>query len=247
MVVLPSGTAVVLDVNKLTFYTLDGTCLKELSTARTFMARFKIDSRGNIYGESFDVAPPKLKLGLIKYDPALKSVQTLVEVEEPLPAGGGFNAFTTLLYHHLTADDRIVCLVTSRYEFQVLDSQGKLMRRILKAYEPLRVTASEKKRLLEDRYGDSMVRDRIVFPEVFPPVSYFVGDAEGRLYSQTYETDDKGRLLYDVFDAEGRCITRFSLPREELVFIVKRGKLYTLISEDAEGVPLVKRYAMEWR
>jgi hypothetical protein len=59
MVVLPSGTAVVLDVNKLTFYALDGTCLKELSTARTFMARFKVDSQGNIYGDSFDFAPPE--------------------------------------------------------------------------------------------------------------------------------------------------------------------------------------------
>lgn len=247
MVVLPGGTAVVLDVNKLTFYALDGTCLKELSTARSFMARFKLDAAGNIYGDAFDFAPPKLKLGLVKYDPALNPIKTLAEVEESLPTGGGFNAFTTLLYHHVTADDRIVWLVTSKYEFRVLDTEGRLIRRILKAHEPLRVSASEKKRLLEDRYGNSAVRDRIVFPEVFPPVSYFIGDAEGRLYAQTYETDGKDWLLYDVFDAEGRCITRFSLPREEMPFVVEKDKLYALIMEDAEGVPLVKRYAMTWK
>ncbi len=247
MVVLPGGTAVVLDVNKLTFYSLDGTCLKELSTARSRLARFRFDSRGNIYGDSFDFAPPKLKLGLVKYDPSLDPIQTLAEVEESLPAGGGFNAFTTLLYHHITADDRIVWLVTSKYEFRVLDAQGSLIRRIIKAYEPMKVTASEKKRLLEERYGNSLVRDRIVFPEVFPPVSYFIGDAEGRLYAQTYETDDKGWLLYDVFDAEGRCIARFSLPREEMPFVVKKDKLYALIIEDEEGFPLVKRYTLAWR
>jgi hypothetical protein len=247
MVVLPEGTAAVLDVNKLTFYSLDGTCLKELSTARSFMARFKFDSLGNIYADSFDFAPPKLKLGLIKYDPALKRIKALAGVEEPLPAGGGYNAFTTLLYHHITADDRVVWLVTSKYEFRVLDTDGRLLRHIIKAHEPLKVTASEKKRLLEERYGNSMVRDQIVFPDAFPPVSFFIGDAEGRLYVQTYEADAKGRIAHDVFDAEGHCFTRFFLPREEMPFVVKKGKLYVLILENEEGIPLVKRYAMAWK
>jgi len=247
MVVLPEGTVAVLDVNKLTFYSLDGTCLRELSTARSFMARFKFDSLGNIYADSFDFAPPKLKLGLIKYDPALKRIKALAGVEESLPAGGGYNAFTTLLYHHITADDRVIWLVTSKYEFRVLDTDGRLLRHIIKAHEPLKVTASEKKRLLEERYGDSMVRDRIVFPDAFPPVSFFIGDAEGRLYVQTYEADAKGRIAHDVFDAEGHCFTRFFLPREEMPFVVKKGKLYVLILENEEGIPLVKRYAMAWK
>lgn len=247
MVVLPDGTGVVLDLNKLTFYALDGTCLKELSTARSRMARFRFDSHGNVYGDSFDFTPPKLKLGLIKYDPALNKIKTVAEVEEPLPVGGGFNAFTTLVYHHIAADDRVVWMVNSKYEFHVLDAEGKLLRRILKDHEPSQVTASDKKRVLEERYGNSVIRDQIVFPDVFPPVSFFIGDAEGRLYAQTYETDSQGRLIYDVFDAEGRFITRFALPRQEMAFIVKKDKLYAIINEDEEGVPLIKRYAMEWR
>jgi hypothetical protein len=247
MVVLPNGTAAVLDVNKLTFYSRDGTCLKELSTARARMARYRFDAEGNIYGDSFDFTPPKLRLGLVKYDPGLNKVKALAEIEEPLPIGGGFNAFTTLLYHHITADDRIVWLVTSKYEFRVLDTQGNLLRRILKDQVPLNVTASDKKRILEERYGSSMVRDQVVFPEVFPPVSFFIGDAEGRLYVQTYEVDAKGRFAHDVFDAEGRCFTRFFLPQEEMPFVVKKGKLYVLITENEEGIPLVKRYAMAWK
>ena len=247
MVVLPNGTAAVLDVNKLTFYSLDGTCLNELSTARSRMARYKFDAAGNIYGDSFDFAPPKLKLGLVKYDPGLNKVKALAEIEERLPTGGGFNAFTTLLYHHITADDHIVWLVTSKYEFRVLDTEGNLLRRILKDHESLNVTASDKKRILEERFGNSTVRDQIVFPDAFPPVSFFIGDAEGRLYVQTYEVDAKGRLAHDVFDAEGRCFTRFFLPREEMPFVVKKGKLYVLILENEEGIPLLKRYAMSWK
>jgi 6-bladed beta-propeller len=247
MVVLPNGTAAVLDVNKLTFYSLDGICLKELSTARSRMARYRFDAEGNIYGDSFDFAPPKLKLGLVKYDPGLNKVKALAEIEEPLPTGGAFNAFTTLLYHHITAEDRVVWLVTSKYEFRVLDTEGNLLRRILKDHEPLNVTASDKKRILEERFGNSTVRDRIVFPDAFPPVSFFIGDAEGRLYVQTYEADAKGRLAHDVFDAEGRCFTRFFLPREEMPFVVKKSKLYVLILENEEGIPLLKRYAMSWK
>jgi len=246
MVVIPDGTGVILDLNKLTFYSLDGTCIKELSTARSRMARYRVDSKGNIYGDSFDFGP-KLKLGLIKYDPALNPLKTLAEVNEPLPTGGGFNAFTTLLIHHISGDDRVVWLVNSSYEFHVLNPEGKLLKRIIKDYEPLKVTAADKKRILEEQFGNSTVRGQIVFSDVFPPVFFFIGDPEGRLYAQTYETDAKGRLLYDVFDAEGRCITRFSLPREEMPFVVKKDKLYVLIQENEEGIPLVKRYAMEWR
>ncbi|MGZ5556488.1 MAG: hypothetical protein ACXWIA_11945, partial [Candidatus Aminicenantales bacterium] len=65
--------------------------------------------------------------------------------------------------------------------------------------------------------------------------------------AQTYETDARGWLLYDVFDTEGRCITRFSLPREEMPFAALKGRLYVLITENEEGIPLVKRYAMEWK
>jgi hypothetical protein len=246
MIVLPEGTGVILDTNKLTFYGIDGTCLKEISTARVRMARFRFDSKGDIYGDSFDFGP-KLKLGLVKYDMNLNVLKTMAEVEEPLPAGGGFNAFTTLINLHVTADDRVIWMVNSKYEFHVVNTEGKLLRRILKDHEPLRVTAADQKRILEERYGNSSVRNQIVFPDVFPPVYYFVGDPEGRLYAQTYETDGKGGLIYDVFDTDGRCITRFSLPREEMPFIVKKNKLYAMINEDEEGIPLVKRYSMEWK
>jgi len=30
-------------------------------------------------------------------------------------------------------------------------------------------------------------------------------------------------------------------------FVVKKGKLYVLILENEEGIPLLKRYAMSWK
>ena len=50
-----------------------------------------------------------------------------------------------------------------------------------------------------------------------------------------------------MFDAEGRCFTRFALLKEEMAFVVRKNKLYALILENEEGLPLVKRYAMTWK
>ncbi|MBE3124996.1 MAG: hypothetical protein IMZ57_04985 [Acidobacteria bacterium] len=243
MFVTPDGTGVILDLNKLTFYALDGTCLKEIPTARSRMARFKIDSRGMIYADDMDFSE-KMILRLIKYDPALTRLTTLAEVEEPFKPGA-INPIVVLLLCHVTADDRLIWMSNSKYEFHVLSPEGKLIRRIAKDYNPVKVTGADKERILEGR--DAQMRSLLVFPDFFPPVYFFIGDPEGRLYAQTYETDAQGRLWYDVFDTEGRCITRFSLPREEMPFVVRKGKIYVLINEDADGVPLVKRYAMEWR
>jgi len=243
MIVMPDGTAVVLDLNKLTFYSLDGRCLKEISTAKSRMSRYRIDSRGTIYGDELDLGE-KWIIKLIKYDSALNPLATLGEVEAPFKLGT-INPIVILIYCHVTADDRLIWMTNAKYEFHVLSPEGKPLRTIVKDYAPVKVTKADQDRILGDR--DAQYRSRVVFPGVFPPVMYFIGDPEGRLYAQTYETDAAGRLLYDVFDAEGRCITRFSLPREEMAFIVKKDKLYTLITEDEEGVPLIKRYAMEWK
>ncbi len=242
MIVLPNGTGVILDTNKLTFYALDGACLKEISTAKTRMLRFKIDSRGFIYGDQMDFGE-KILLRLIKHDPALNPLATLAEVEEPFKIGA-VSPFPILLLCHVTADDRLIWMTNAKYEFHVMSPEGKPVRRIVKDYSPVKLAKADKDRILEGQSPE--MRSALVFPDAFPPVFFFIGDPEGRLYAQTYETDAKGWLLYDVFDPEGRCITRFSLPREEMPMAVQKGRLYVLITENEEGIPLVKRYAMEW-
>ncbi len=243
MFVTPDGTGVILDTNKLTFYSLDGRCLKELSTAQARMFRCRVDSRGTIYSDALEFGT-KPVMKLYKRDADLNPLATLAEVEYPFKPGA-INPVVTLLLAHVTADDRLVWMHTAKYEFHVLNAEGKRLREIVKDYTPVRLTEEDRKRILADL--PAQVKSEAVLPDVFPPVSSFIGDPEGRLYAQTYETEGDDRLIYDVFDPEGRCFTRFSLPRAEMAFGVRNGKLYTLIREDEEGVPLVKRYAMEWK
>ncbi len=245
MAVTRDGTGVILDLNKIAFYAVDGRCLKEISTARTNPFRLKIDGKGFIYLDSMDMRKTKV-LTLTKFDPELKPIGVVASYEEPFVLGVS-NPFLTILYFHATKDGRLIWLVTKKYEFHVLDSGGKPIRKIVKDYTPLKISADEQKRILKEQYADRPYQIKVEFPEAYPPVQYFIGDDEDMLYARTYEEDGKGGLWYDVFDPEGRSFTRFALPKEEMAFIIKKNKLYALISENEEGIPLVKRYAMEWK
>lgn len=247
MVVTGDGTALILDLNKIAFYSSAGECLKEIPTAKANPARLKIDGKGFIYLDSMNITASKTRvMKITKYDAGLNPIMTIGSYEESWNLAA-VNPMMALIYFHVTREGRLFWLVTSKYEFHVYDAAGKPSRTIIKDYAPRKITSEDQKKLLKERFGDTPPSIKFEFAETYPPVAYFIGDDEGRLYAQTYETDGKGGLLYDVFDTEGRCISRFSLPEGESAFVVKKGKLYTLIPEDEDGIPLVKRYAMEWR
>jgi len=245
MVVKKEGVAAILDLNKLAFYAADGRCLKELSTARSRMARYRFDSRGFIYADSLDLGE-KWRMSILRYDPELKLLGTMASYEEPFQPGQ-MNAFTALVLFHVTKSDHLAWVATPRYEIDLVDPDGRPVRKILKDYKRLKVTDEAKKRILKERWGDRASSLKIVFPEEFPPMDVFLADDEDRFYVRTYETDGHGARWHDVFDPEGRCFTRFALPEDEMAFIVKNNKLYTLIQEDEEGRPLIKRYALTWK
>jgi hypothetical protein len=255
MIVSGDGTAAIMDLNKLAFYSRDGQCVKELSLSRTSSFRMKFDRKGFIYLDSWDYGPDpatktvKQTWKVTKYDGDLKPLKVIPIHDEPATMGS-LNLFTPILYFHVTKDERIIWAIAYKpeYEFTVLDPDGKPIRRIIKDYEPRRITSAEEKDLMKERFGDRQIPAgmKIVIPPAHPPLQHFVGDDDGRIYARTTDPDGKGGTYIDVFDPEGRYIARTSLPEDETIFIVKNDKLYVLLSEDAEGRPLVKRYAMLW-
>ncbi len=242
MVITSDGNAAILDMNKIALYAPDGRCLKELSTAKTHPFRLRVDRKGFFYLDGLDLGP-KRSMSLVRYDPELKPVAKIAEVSEPFQLGT-INAMTTLLLFNLTKADNLVWMSTSKYEMHIVDPQGKALKTIIKDYRPVKITAADRARILKDRFQGLAVK--IEFPDAYYPTDFFLIDDEDRLYARTYEDDGKGGLWHDVFDAEGRCFTRFSLPKDEMAFVIKKNKLYTLMQENAEGIPLIKRYAMIW-
>lgn len=135
---------------------------------------------------------------------------------------------------------RVWYLAVKNYELQVFNAQGELSKKIIKEYEPVKITEEDVKRRVrrvpEDR--------KLVVPKYFPAVHSITTDDKGRIFVHTYEKAGEGKYYNDVFDSEGRYIAKVAL--KDLLQVWKKSKLYT-IEEDEEGYQMVKRYKVTWK
>lgn len=235
--------------NRFSFYSIEGECIKEIPTGKYRPFEAKADSKGNIYGYILIQEEKKVTLDLIRLNQSFKFVRTITSREmpkEPPPA-----ILTELIRFHVLKDDHLIWGRTYKYEFNILDKDSNLVRRIIKDYSPIRITKDNLIDEFKRRYPDTKIPPRLPripdhFPNHFPVFENFICDDEGRIFVRTYERDKEDNVYYDVFDPEGRYFTRFTLPFEEKVSVVKKNKMYCMIRGDKEGIPMIKRYEMKW-
>lgn len=240
----PKGEVIVGQLNKISYFTSEGEFIK--SIPQNFQGFVEdVDDEGNLLATVIDIE--KQVYEIRKFDPGLNYLFTVGQ--SPLPSAerrrtGETRAFFPLIRFAIINSNQIVCGYPGEgYFLKIYDFTGKLIKRIEKEYLPIEVT-EEMKKEIKLEYPENM-RDSLVFPEELPPYIRFSTDDQGRIYVSTYETDVERKGFYhDVFDAEGRFITRFSLKSRPLV--IKKNFLYT-IEEDEEGYQFVKRYRMGWR
>jgi hypothetical protein len=252
-----AGNIVIDDMgnNKLLFYGLDGSCVKELPTGKYWaLVRFKFDSKGNIYADTRTFEETKRTSELKKFDPDFKPLATFTSFEEKRPDPRNISAFGPVFSLQMRRDDLLIWTVaqTDAYEFTIANTEGKTVKKIIREHDPVKITGVLKDKLIEESWGEKGIPPEYKFeiPSHFPAIYYFTIDDEDRLYVCTYAYEEKdGDYLryYDVIDAEGRYIAKFCLPRREMVFQVKKNKLYCMVQESEEGIPLVKRYNMVWK
>jgi len=228
---------------RISYFSLDGKCLGEISTANQMFERTIADSEGNIIGYFF-IPGERYVHELKKFDSKLKPVLTIVTVEEERTPYV-IEMLDTSLQFRVLKNDNIVWSHPSSYEISITSPEGKMLRKIVKAYDPVKITESEKKEMIESTTTPPGYKVKI--PEYYNPIYYFVCDDQGRIYVRTFERDSKGGFCYDVFDPEGRNIGKFSLPANELIFVVDKDKIYTAVSQNGQAYSSVKRYSMEWQ
>jgi len=239
---------------KFVVFSLDGAVVKEIPLGKyQFLVRFKFDSKGNIYADTRTYDETKSVSEMIKFSPDFKPLSVIASFEEKR-GGRELTAFSPSFALQVTRADSLILTVTqaAAYEFKVMDPEGKLVRKVVKEYEPVKVTAAMKDKLLKDSWGDQGVPAGYTFnaPSHLPAVYYFILDDQDRMIVRTYESEikpDGDWIFYDIYDAGGRWLTRFSLPEREMAFISKKNKLYCMVQENEEGFPQVKRYDMAWK
>jgi hypothetical protein len=230
---------------KLIFFSLDGKFLRNISTATFFgLAGVELDSQGNMIAQVVIFANNKINQEIKKFDKELNSLFTLANYDFTNILVGKFNPFSFLTIYRVNKDGTILISNLDQYEIKVLNAEGKLIKRILKQYEPVKVTEEHKKEMLERLPPDFPFRDRIELPKALPPYRNFFLDEQGRIFVETFEKGKtKGEHLHDIFDAAGNYIARLALKGEE--HFIKGEKLYSL-EETEDGFQVLKCYSVRW-
>jgi hypothetical protein len=228
------------------YFALDGTFLRSQSVAdKLSLVNVALDSQGNVVGRELVPSEKQITWHVKKYDNDLKPLFSIDTVEFQNPMEGKINPFLYLFFYMLGKDDHIFYGNPAEYEIKVFDPEGKLVRKIVKEYDPVKVTEKDKEEILE-RIPDVGfgIKERMEFPEIFPAYQFFTLDEEDRIFVRTFRRG-KGEDEYfiDVFDPEGRYISEF--PHKAQPRLWKKNKMYS-IEESEEGFQILIRYSVYW-
>ncbi|UCE21710.1 MAG: 6-bladed beta-propeller [Candidatus Aminicenantes bacterium] len=257
MQITSKGEVMVYDpgTRRFLFFSMEGKYLRQTSIAKIAypLAPIKLDSRGELI--AVIVPPPPVGgIELKKFDSNLDLLMKISETEkDDSYLRREREAWQPDLLCVVTQNDNIVWAYPKKYEFHVLNPEGKLIRKIIKDHEPVKVTEEDKERLVE-RYERlltrlPMTRNKIIFPNYFPAFMDISVDEKGRIFLRTYERvkDKESFFYFDVFNSEGKYIAKvLMLVSLNRPFVWKKNKLYT-IEEDEEGFQMVKRYEVTWK
>jgi len=204
--------------------------------------RLYSDSYGNFYIRAAIFNRPKLHFELFKIDSDMNRLTTIAKTLEWDPLEGLNPDRPGQLYCQVMDNGCILYGYPRSYELQIFNPEGKVMKKIIRDYDPVPLTEAEEAEREESR---KTAGKKTKFPPYHPAFSYLAADDEGRIYVRTWERPDSGEgYFFDIFDNEGKYIARIPFnfrPRE-----LKKGKIHS-IEEDEEGYRFVKRYKVSWK
>jgi hypothetical protein len=227
--------------NRIAFYSLEGKYLRYIPAHKWRLMRTKFDSKGNIVGDIYrpsedDQKRPKVAYEIIRFNQELEPQLTYISIDMTGEfMSRNYTYGGVLIYWEIAKNDNIYVGYAKNYEFDIINPEGKIIRKIKKEFTPVKVTEEEENQL------SSLTRENMNIPKYHTGFYYFRVDEEGRIFVRTWEkTKDKRGYFYDVFDTEGRCIA--NIPIYGYMKLWVKEKLYT-VEENEDGFPVIKRYS----
>jgi hypothetical protein len=236
------------------FFGRDGKHLRSQSLARMpSFHRPKVDSQNNIVARTMTVTTGTNTTGkvpfpfiLAKFDADLNERFRIFSYEYFI-IPNTLNVYPPECFWAVKNDDSIIWGYSDKYELQILDTSGHIVRRITREYDPVKITEEAKKEWVKWSYGDQGVPAGVTVNWADHHNAFHSLDVDdlGRMFVQTYEKGADGSgYYYDIFDSEGRYFAKILLKAAPRA--LKRDKLYS-IEEDEKGFQVVKRYRVSWR
>ncbi len=234
---------VIPEINRrLSFFRLDGSFIKNQSMKETWGLRARVDSKGNIVMQEAIMDPKDPHYVTKKFDPDLKLIAELTE--SPAPTPQVFNPLMAVSYWTIDEQDNVVYGYPKTYEIEVFGPSNAIVKKILKDYDPVEITEAEKDEQRKIISADGMGNMKLEFDKVHPAFRRFFLSDQGHLFVETWEKTKDGKTVHDIFDADGRFLSRIALTLSGIE--IRNGKYYAL-EEDAEGYQSIKRYSVEWK
>jgi hypothetical protein len=250
-IVLKGGKDIVLldgANGRFSYYSKKGECLKEIKLGKNRISRVKPDSRGFIYADIMIRDGNNVIDTIMRFNPEFENYETVAENKRTVNYRE-LNLVSEWYMYAVMEDDRFIWGRNTDYEFTILNQEAKSIKKIIKDYDPVKITKEEREKIIAQRFGERGVPDFITlkFLDHYTPWLYFICDDVGGFYVRTFEKNDQGHFKWDYFDKDGIYRLFFFLPPAELLYYIKNNKAYSFINENEDGIPIVIRYLMEWR
>jgi hypothetical protein len=177
---------VVEDYNsRLAFFSSEGEFKRNLSIAKERISRIDIDSNGNIIGNVIVSEEENPRYEFKKFDSELNYLHSFGSSLLPSASlrRGGFNPFMAFHMCYINKNDQVVYGYPEKYEINIFDKEGNLIRKIMKKYDPVEITEEEIKEETEGLPQDW----KLSIPKYHSAYRRFIIDDEGRIFVMTQE------------------------------------------------------------
>jgi len=233
---------------RLTYFSTKGEWKRSIPMGTKMIAKAVEDNKGNIIAQLL-VMGRETKQEIVKFDNELNPIfQIASKVEEGWNDEYVLRPIKPRLSYGVTKEGKIIWGISSNYELNILDSKGNLIKRIIKDTSPLEISNSYKKEIRQNYKNKNIPPNyKIEFQKYFTEFSFFVLEKNGRIYIKTYQMNQNHEYYHDVFNVQGEYLAQFTLKEGEYISEVKDNKLYCVIRENKDGIPLVKRYNLKWQ
>ena len=234
---------------KLCFFTKEGDFIKSIPQDAATDAIFPLEN-GNYLRVStiYDSPSDYIIFSLSSSD--FKEIKELDRIKFPYFMKGKEKAITPGFFWSVTKTNVYFGNDEKGYEIRVFDLEGKLVRRFRKEYRNVRIPDEYIKEKTESmREG---WRQRIYFPEYFPPFQCGFVDDNERLFVITNEKgSNPGEYMCDIFNPDGIFIARASVKGIidlGIIFLppIARKDLLYCIQEKENGYQELVVYKMKW-
>jgi hypothetical protein len=220
---------------RFSLFDLDGHFIRSIPVQAELVVRADIDSKGHIYYSSTSYATRQITVN--KCDADMKVIASY----GAYPLAGADNPVGPRFHWTVGLKDEVIIGFPINYELLFYEGNGKLLKKIIRIYVPVKLTAKE----TEEAIKSVPKTKKSAVSEYHSAYDGLFIDDDGHLFVKTWERQpNQNGWLYDVFDAEGRFMAKVVFKGRP--FLIKQKKLFS-IEEDEDGYQVVKRYQVTWK